>query len=156
MAMIEITRIEPEDDLESLIKQINGAVWDADNDMPPYDVKSLQLYLQREDTVFIAAHATGDGAAMLLGIASGRIETKPYAGERWLYVDEVDVRADQRQKGAGKALMREFLKIAKEANCEELWLGTEVDNDPANALYQSLDPDEVEQFVGYTYSMDDE
>lgn len=40
-------------------------------------------------TTFIACHdKVGTGRA-LLGIASARVEVKPYAKSRWFYVDEV-------------------------------------------------------------------
>ena len=90
-----------------------------------------------------------------MGMASGRFEIKPYGQERWLYVDEVDVCADQRQKGAGKAIMQRLIELAEQAGCEELWLGTEVDNAAANALYRSLQPDDVSQVVGYTFETDE-
>jgi len=48
-----------------------------------------------------------------------------------------------------------LLELADEADCEEVWLGTEVDNVAANALYSSLKPDDVETFIGYTYEMDE-
>ncbi len=89
-----------------------------------------------------------------LGIASARLEIKPYDKMRWLYVDEVDVCADQRKKGAGKAIMRKLIEIARDTGCEEVWLGTEVDNQAVNALYRSLDPDDVAQVIGYAYKMD--
>ena len=63
--------------------------------------------------------------------------------------------ADQRKKGAGKAMMNKLIEIARAQGCEELWLGTEVDNSPANALYKSLDPDDVAQVVGYTFETDE-
>jgi ribosomal protein S18 acetylase RimI-like enzyme len=53
-------------------------------------------------------------------------------------------------------MMRELIAIARESGCQEVWLGTEVDNIPANALYKSLQPDEVEQFVGYSYYVDEQ
>ena len=74
--------------------------------------------------------------------------------ERWLYVDEVDVCADQRQKGAGKAIMEKLIALAETADCEEVWLGTEADNLAANALYRSLDPDDIGEVVGYTFEME--
>ena len=75
------------------------------------------------DTVFIACHAEPEQGAALLGIASSRIEIKPYQSELWLYVDEVDVCADQRKKGAGKLIMQTLIKIAEREGCEELWPG---------------------------------
>ncbi len=51
--------------------------------------------------------------------------------------------------------MRKLIDLADEADCEELWLGTEVDNLAANALYRALAPDDIAQVVGYTYEMPD-
>ncbi len=141
------------DDLHLLVEQINSALWDASNEMSKYDAESLEAYLQRQDTIFLACH---DSEGTLLGIASSRIEMKPYGKEFWLYVDEVDVCTDQRRKGAAKLIMRRLIEIAEDHDCEELWLGAEAENLPANALYRSLDPDEVSNVIGYTYEMDDE
>lgn len=101
--------------------------------------------------MFATCHDVTEAGRTLLGVASARIGIKPYDHERWLYIDEVDVCADQRQRGAGKAIMRKFIELAKLAGCGEVWLGTEEDNDAANALYRSLNPDDVEKFIGYTY-----
>ncbi len=144
-----VTVLTPQHDLEALCREINNAQWDEANDLCDYDADSLAYYLQQADTVFLACHA-GDGGA-LMGIASGRILYKPYEKSRWLYVDEVDTAVDQRQRGAGRAMMMSFLDIAKREGCDEVWLGTEPDNEPARALYRSLSPAEEEPFVGYTW-----
>ena len=148
---MEIAVVSTSDNLSAIVDEINSAVWDEANALPKFDEASLRAYLTRQDTIFLTCHGS-DGA--LTGIASSRIEMKPYNQELWLYVDEVDVCVDQRQKGAGKAIMKRLLDIAEENGCEELWLGTEVDNHPANALYRSLDPDDVSQVIGYTYETD--
>ena len=153
--MADTSLITLEDDLERLVKEINQAAWDERNEMTAYDAISLAAYLARQDTVFVACHEGSGSDRTLLGIASGRLEIKPYDLERWLYVDEVDVCADQRRKGAGKAIMTFLLELADDMECEEVWLGTEVDNDAANALYRSLDPDDVGDVVGYTWELDD-
>ncbi|TGD76236.1 GNAT family N-acetyltransferase [Mangrovimicrobium sediminis] len=140
------------DDLDHLVQQINCASWDDSNEVCEYDVESMKEYLQRQDTVFVACH---DTEGTLLGIASSRIEIKPYGRELWLYVDEVDVCSDKRRKGAAKLIMQTLIGIARTRGCKELWLGAEVDNMPANALYHSLHPDQVASVVGYTYRMKD-
>ncbi len=149
--MISVSIITKADDLERLVAEINRASWDDANEMSEYHVGALATYLQRQDTLFVACHDVDGSERTLLGMASSRFEIKPYAQETWLYVDEVDVCADQRRRGVGKAIMRKLIELAEEAGCEEVWLGTEVDNRAANALYQSLDPDDVAQVVGYTY-----
>ena len=147
-----VTVVQPEDDLARLVGEINSASWDDANDMDPYDVDSLAAYLAHQGTVFVACHDDAEGGRRLLGMASARIEVKPYGGERWFYVDEVDVCADQRQRGAGSALMNKLLEFAREAGCKEVWLGTERDNHAANALYLSLQPEDVADVVGYTFT----
>lgn len=139
------------DDLGPLVRDINAAGWDAANDMSAYDVSALAAYLARQDTIFLACYGRVDARQILFGIASGRLEFKPYGGQPWLYVDEVDVRADRRRSGAGRAMMQRFLAIAQEFECEEVWLGTERDNDAANALYRAPNPDDEADVVGYTF-----
>ncbi|MCR9279113.1 MAG: GNAT family N-acetyltransferase [Pseudomonadaceae bacterium] len=153
--MLSARLITTDDDLDQLTTQINAARWDDANDISDYDREALRYYINHPGTFFIACHDTSVAPATLVGIASARLELKPYAFEHWLYVDEVDVCVDQRRRGAGKAIMRKLLEIAQSNECEELWLGTEDDNVPANALYRSLNPDEEETFIGYTYDMQD-
>jgi ribosomal protein S18 acetylase RimI-like enzyme len=51
--------------------------------------------------------------------------------------------------------MRKLIEVAHEKGCEEVWLGAEVENMAANALYRSLKPDEVSQVVGYTFEINE-
>ena len=149
-----VSVISPADDLDDLCARINAARWDETNDMGEYQPAALAWYLAQPDTIFLACY-DGPDRGTLMGIASGRILHKPYDRSLWLYVDEVDTAVNQRQKGAGRAMMQVFRDIAVEAGCDELWLGTEPDNDAANALYRSLAPSDVEGFVGYTWSLED-
>lgn len=149
-----ITRITLTSDIPALVTEINKAQWDERNAMPEYSESALRAYLNKEDTLFIACHAHEDQRQQLLGIASARIEQKPYDHERWMYVDEVDVCADQRRQGAGTLLMQALIDLAEAEGCEELWLGADADNEAAQALYQSLDPDDVTSVVGFTYETD--
>lgn len=154
--MILVTVITSKDNLQQIVDEINQASWDDANDMSVYDAESLSVYLKHPDTLFITCYEISNNERTLLGIASSRVEIKPYEEKRWLYVDEVDVCSDQRQKGAGQAMMQKLIEIARESGCEELWLGTEMENIPANALYQSLKPNDIARVVGYTYVTDDQ
>lgn len=154
--MMTVGIITTGDDLHRLVDEINRAQWDEANEMSDFDVEALSAYLAHQDTRFVACHEVIGADRSLCGIASSRLQPRPHSKIRWLYVDEVDVCVDQRQKGAGKAMMRKLIEIARDAGCQELWLGTEPDNDAANALYRSLDPDTAEQFIGYTYKFQDQ
>ncbi|MGI9288434.1 MAG: GNAT family N-acetyltransferase [Pseudomonadales bacterium] len=153
--MIAVEVITKEHDLRQLVDEINLASWDDANEMSEYDAEALLDYLDHEGTVFIACHDVVEGVRSLMGIASSRLEVKPYAKECWLYVDEVDVCANRRRKGAGQAIMKKLIEVAEEAECVEVWLGAEVNNEAANELYRSIDPDEVVQVLGYTYETQD-
>lgn len=153
--MIDVNIITPSDDLSKIVDEINHASWDNANEMSVYDVASLSAYLERQDTLFVTCHDISSDPPTLLGIASSRIEIKPYGRELWLYVDEVDVCSDQRRKGAGKAIMQKLMEIAKEKGCKEVWLGAEAENTAANALYLSLQPGEVSPILGYTFEINE-
>lgn len=153
--MISVRVVARSDDLEGIVTEINEAVWDDTNEISRYDPESLAAYLKRQDTLFLTCHDGSVDPPKLLGMASARVEMKPYGKELWLYVDEVDVRSDERRKGAGTAMMRRLLEIARERGCEEVWLGADADNGSANALYQSLEPAHVAAVLGYTYETDE-
>ena len=153
--MISVRVVARSDDLERIVSEINESSWDDENEMSKYDAESLAAYLERQDTLFLTCHDRSVAPPKLLGMASSRIEMKPYGRERWLYVDEVDVCSDQRRKGAGAAMMRRLFEIAWERGCVEVWLGAEAGNKSANALYRSLEPDAVSEVWGYTYETDE-
>jgi len=48
-------------------------------------------------------------------------------------------------------LLQKLQEIAKEKGLREVWLGTETDNDTANAFYKSLNPSETEPSINYDY-----
>ena len=152
--MFTTTVVSVRDNLTKIVDDINAAQWDEANEISPYREQALRQYLDTTDTVFITCYRSEAGESELLGMASGRVEIKPYDATQWLYVDEVDVCVNQRRKGVGRALMEAMCALAVEADCELVWLGTEPDNTAANALYDSLEPDEVEPFTGYCFELD--
>lgn len=152
--ILELEILSPSDDLPSLVEQINIAQWDEENDIYEYTIDSLKSYLQRQDTIFIVCYRVDGSVSTLAGMASARIEPKPYGVYDWLYIDEVDTCSNHRQQGVGTALMRKFLEIARENNCEEVWLGAESINIVANKFYESLQPDAIDEVIGYTFETD--
>lgn len=153
--MKSIQRISNKNDLAKLAGDINQAIWDKANDIAQDDFTeaSLQNFFERSpgnDTYFLACYEGKE----LMGFGFGFVLHKPHSHETWLYIDELDVAASHRRKGVGKALMQEFFAIAKEKDCEEVWLGAEADDKTANAFYKSLNPTETEPFVGYTFKVE--
>lgn len=168
MSKLRVKEICVDDDLQALVSQINLATWGEDNDISGFTLESMQTYLMKADTVFLACFVElrdADGAIdeqtplgelssqKLVGVASGRYQLKPYGRSRWLYINEVDTCSDYRRQGVGSALMARFLELAAENGCEEAWLATESDNLPAQRLYESFDSAEGEAIVGYAFNM---
>ena len=151
MGEIVTRRVTSSDDIDELVYDINQTRWDDANEMGIYASEPLRAYLEKQDTIFVTCYEVQRDSQTLLGFASARLEMKPYDFEHWLYVDELDVGVDHRRKGAGKQIMSFLISLAKSEGCDEVWLGTEVDNIPARGLYRSLQPTEEEEFVGYTF-----
>lgn len=148
--MITIKKISTQDDLNKIVVDIQQAKWVTASEILPedYSEEDLKEFLVKSESVFVVAYNDKQFA----GMASAQILNKP-TGDIWLYIDEVDVCENHQKIGVGKALMNYLLSFSNESNCVEVWLGTEVDNEPANALYKSLTPSEIQNFIGYTYTL---
>lgn len=146
--MINIKRVSAQDDLNKIISDIQKAKWVEASEISPedYSFEHLISFLSNIESVFVVAYCNKQFA----GMASAKLLNKPN-GDIWLYIDEVDVCEDKQRQGVGKELITYLLKFAQESDCDEVWIGTEVDNIPANALYNSLNPSEIQKCIGYTY-----
>lgn len=146
--MFDIKRLTVKDDLSKLVLDIRKAQWVPASEISPedYSVEDLKNFLQNVESVFVVAYRDQEFA----GMASAKILNKPN-GFIWLYIDEIDVCENFQRQGVGKEIMSYLLTFAQESDCDEVWLGTEVDNVPANALYTSTNPSEIQNFIGYTY-----
>ena len=143
-----------DDDLETIVNDINEAQWGEDNEIEIYEVAALRAYLLQQDTLFVTCYKGENESMNLGGIASARVLHKPYKKLPWLYIDEVDTAINLRKQGIGSALMKTLLEYADEQDLDEVWLGTEFDNTSANKLYESLSPDSIDQVIGYTFDLD--
>lgn len=142
------------DDLEAIVADINAAQWDDSNEMVDYEVESLSYYLNQVDTLFVVCYIDEGAGPVLAGIASARLQHKPYEKMRWLYIDEVDTAADLRKRGVGTAIMKLLLEYAENNDLDEVWLGTEVENTPARKLYESLNPTFIDDVIGFTFELE--
>jgi ribosomal protein S18 acetylase RimI-like enzyme len=143
---IKIVRVMPEDELSTIAESIVGSEWGRDNEQTDYREDALEEIVSDPSYLMLFAYVDGKPAGLALAVRL----LKP-GGEHWLYVDEIDTHPDYRRQGVAKALMEELFEYAKRWGLKEVWLGTEPDNKPANALYQSLKPSEREEFIGYTF-----
>lgn len=148
--MIEIKKLSEHDLIEDIVDAIKRSSWSEESEIEinDYSVETLKNSLSQNNHIFCVAYLDGEFA----GMASAFVLLRP-DGDAWLYVNEVDVNMEKQRNGVGTALM-EFLRAeGKQHGCVEMWLGTEKDNEAANALYKSLKPDEIEDFTGYNFKI---
>jgi ribosomal protein S18 acetylase RimI-like enzyme len=70
-----------------------------------------------------------------------------------LYIDEVGTASTHRRQGIARAMMAEMFRWGRELGCEDAWLGTELDNDAANALYRGHEPAEDAAIQYYLFRL---
>ena len=146
--VIEIKQITENDDLEMIVEEISAAKWSKDSeiDSADYTVETLSTFIQNSYSIFLIAYVE----ERFSGMASAMVLDKPH-GDRWLYIDEIDVCVDSHRKGVATQMMKQLFLLASEYECDEIWLGAEIQNVAANELYKSLNPIEIQEFLGYTY-----
>lgn len=108
----------------------------------------LATYLAAPGHIMVVALA--DGA--IVGQCAGVIHHHPDKPTE-LYVDEVGTASTHRRQGIARAMLDELFVRGRELGCEEAWLGTELDNDPANALYRGYRPTEDEAMQFYVFKL---
>ena len=120
---LEVTRVEPGDG--ALFDRIAPDVFDA-----PIAPRRLAAYLANATHLLVVAIAGGE----IVGQCAGVIHLHPDKAPE-LFIDEVGVTPAMRNQGIARRMMEELAAWGAEQGCEEAWLGTEPDNDAANALY---------------------
>ncbi len=143
---VEIRRIESSDNLTEVAASIIGKNWSKDNELNDFDESALRQVVENPETILLIAYANEKPVGMVRAVKVLRPD-----GEHWLLVDELDTHPDYRQQGIATKLMKKIFDYAKEWKLDEVWLGTETDNQPANELYKSLNPTEIEETIGYTF-----
>ena len=66
-----------------------------------------------------------------------------------LFLNEIGTGDDWRRKGIARSLMQKLFKRADHEGIEEIWLGTEPDNDAANGLYQKFKHEREDAVIYY-------
>lgn len=70
-----------------------------------------------------------------------------------LYIDEVGTASTHLRQGIARQMMVELFAWGRELGCEEAWLGTDSDNEPAKALYRRFDPAEDETIQYFLFEL---
>lgn len=133
------------------ITKANARLLDAMGDDvfdEPIDPARLRRYLDEPGHIMLLAVLDGEVVGMCTAMIH-RHADKPTE----LYVDEVGVAEVVRRRGIGRQLMQRMFAIGRERGCTEAWLGTELDNTAARALYDSLRPTESYSFAYYLFGL---
>jgi aminoglycoside 6'-N-acetyltransferase I len=99
----------------------------------PIDAERLRRYLDQPGHLMIVAIDDGVVVAQCAAVVH-RHPDKPTE----LYIDEVGTAPSHQRRGIARLLMEAIFEWGRELGCEESWLGTELDNVAANALYRGL------------------
>jgi len=112
------------------------------------DPGRLTAYLAEPSHLMVVAVADGE----VVGQARGVVHRHPDQRTE-LYIDNLGVTPSRRREGIATQLLDELVIWGRSLGCEEAWVGTEVDNEAARALYAARGS-EAETFVLYFYAFD--
>ena len=123
----------------ALLENVAPGVFDHD-----VDQARLTAYLaQPVNWMCLALH---DG--LVVGMLMAVIHYHPDKPTE-LFLDEIGTGDDWRCKGIASALIQKLFERADAEDIEEIWLGTEPDNDPANALYRKFKHEREDAVIYY-------
>ncbi|HEY0650745.1 GNAT family N-acetyltransferase [Phenylobacterium sp.] len=135
---VDIRRIGPND--AAVLDRVAEDVFDDD-----IDPKKLAAYLAEPGHLMVLAVAAGE----VVGQARGMVQRHPDKPTE-LYIDNLGVAPERRRERIATRLLDELVVWGKAKGCEAAWVGTEVDNEAARALYEARGS-EAETFVLYFY-----
>ena len=133
-----IVRVGPAE--AGLLDRVSEDVFDA-----PIDRGRLGAYVVEPGHLMVVAVADGE----VVGQARGMVHRHPDKPTE-LYIDNLGVTPARRREGVATRMLDELVAWGRELGCKEAWVGTEVDNEAARALYQRRGS-EAETFVMYFY-----
>lgn len=148
--MIDIQIIRPEThDPKEIADAMQTEDWESLEDH--YNSDGVAKFISESKHFFLLAYVDEKVVGMLTAYILERMDQKI----RNMYVDEVETKPNFRKQGVAKAMMEKIIEIAKAEDCSELWVGTELDNEPANNLYNGIPlKKEVLGANVYTYVLD--
>ena len=69
-----------------------------------------------------------------------------------LYIDELGTAGSHRRHGIARSMIDAMFEWGRQLGCRESWLGTELDNTAANALYRSI-PGRFDTMAYYEFEL---
>jgi aminoglycoside 6'-N-acetyltransferase I len=123
---VEISRVTPA--TARWLSHTDPDVFDA-----PIEPDRLAAFLAAPLHFLAVARSGG----LVVGQVRAMVHLQP-DGPSQLYIDNLGVALDHQRQGIARALLREAFRWGQETGCEEAWVATELDNQPARALYDSV------------------
>jgi len=120
---VEIVRLTP--DKSALLARVADDVFD-DEIVP----ERLAAFLAEAGHLMLIAVDEG----VVVGQIAAIIHRHPDQPTE-LYVDNLGVTTSHRRQGIARRLLAEMLELGRDLGCEECWVGTEIENQPARSLY---------------------
>ena len=124
---VELHRVTV-DDLE-LFDRVADAVFDG-----PIVAERLRRYLAEAGHLMILAIED----EVVVGQCAAVVHRHPDKVTE-LYIDELGTAPSHQRQGIGRRMIDAMFEWGRELGCKESWLGTELDNVAANALYRAID-----------------
>ncbi len=132
---MRIVRLGPGDEQVVLAA---GELFDA----PPTDAWTAKFLSSEGHHLLVAIDEGGDPVGFVTGVETSH----PDKGtEMFLY--ELSVDPDHRNRGVGTALVGALADLARARDCYGMWVGTEPDNAAALATYRAAGASPPEPFV---------
>ena len=140
---VEIRQVHAGD--EALFGAVAAAVFDE-----PVRPDRLSAYLAAPNHLMVAALDGG----LVVGQTAAVVHRHPDKPTE-LYIDEVGVSPAWQRQGIARKMLDAMFEIGRRLGCEEAWVGTEPDNDPARRLYESRAEtgEPAQDFVMYVYEL---
>lgn len=113
------------------------------------DLARLAAYLADPSHLMVVAVSNGE----VVGQARGVIHRHPDQRTE-LYIDNLGVTPARKREGVATRLLDELIAWSRAHGCEQAWLATDIDNQPARALYEARGA-EAEAVVMYFYEFDE-
>ena len=111
-----------------MLQRVADAVFDE-----PIDPERVRRYLAEPGHLLMVAADEG----VVVGQCAAVVHRHPDKVTE-LYIDELGTASTHRRRGIARTLLTLMFEWGRELGCEESWLGTELDNVEANALYQTV------------------
>jgi aminoglycoside 6'-N-acetyltransferase I len=138
---LDVKRLSPVD--EAAFDRIAPDVFDE-----PIHPERMRAYLRTPGHLMVLAIEEG----VVVGQCAAVVHRHPDKPDE-LYIDEVGTASTHLRRGIATAMLGEIFAWGRELGCEEAWLGTELDNVEANALYEKVKSGPGERMIYYEFEL---